>query len=421
MKSSLVTFADLANQRLTFSQNNPIEKIILELIDTPWLQRLRHIQQTANTSLVYMFSEHSRFGHTLGVTYSIRSILNQLRLNYPEKVTELELPISIAAIIHDIGHLAPGSHAAFQCWFPKSEDIHEQLAVKIFNESPEFNSILGGLSSTLKSDVGRIILEDASLPLWTWQILSGPGWNADRGNWCIIDSILAGVDYGKYNFPAIIDSLVITPEGELAFFENRLDAMVHFVVSRQAMYRQVYHHRVLMGVDKLTQAIVRRAREYQAELTFIDETMAAVLATENPESLSLESIYNMVEPWWGYHLRRWCKAKDPILADLSNRLVNRRLFKTVRINSFSEQEELEEQINKELESLGLDPNYYLFKIASKDTFKRERQHTPKVLRETGEVVSLWEVDPIFSILEKGNKAEWFVLPAEVKLKLDRVR
>jgi uncharacterized protein len=419
--SELVTFADLANQRLSFSRKNPIEKAILELIDTPWLQRLRHIQQTANTSLVYMFSEHSRFGHTLGVTYSVRTILNQLRSYYPDKVAELEAPISIAALIHDIGHLAPGSHAAFQCWFPNSADIHEKLAVKIFRSSPDFAQILEKFPNDCLSLVEKIILEDAVLPAWSWQILSGPGWNADRGNWCIIDSILAGVDYGKYNFPAIVDSIIITKDNELAFFENRLDAMVHFAVSRQAMYRQVYHHRVLLGVDKLTQALVKRARATRLKLPFLDETMATVLNAKEPDELTSDTIFNMVEPWWGYHLRRWQEAEDKILADLASRLVNRNLFKTVRVADSDDLQKMEALARKELEKLGLDPSYYLFIIESKETFKKDQQHSPKVLREDGDIVSLWDIDPIFKMLERADKARWLVIPAEVKIKLGRSR
>ena len=53
-----ITFADVVHQSVSFSKNDPAEALLLNLIDTPWFQRLRDISQTANTRLVYMFSEH---------------------------------------------------------------------------------------------------------------------------------------------------------------------------------------------------------------------------------------------------------------------------------------------------------------------------------------------------------------------------
>ena len=74
-----------------------------------------------------------------------------------------------------------------------------------------------------------------------------------------MDSVLAGVSYGKYNIPALVDSILITNDKQLALMENRLDAMLHFMVSRHAMYRQIYQHRVLLAADMLNKAVVQRA------------------------------------------------------------------------------------------------------------------------------------------------------------------
>jgi uncharacterized protein len=218
------TFADLVNQNLSFDSSIIEEKIILELIDNPWVQRLRDIRQTAHTNLVYMFSEHSRFGHSLGVAYLTRMVLNHLKKIHPNKVAEYELAVGTAALIHDIGHLAPGSHAAFKCWFPNSKDIHEQIALKIVREDTNFRHCLESYSELLPFQVSAILNESSTLPPWCHQIISGSGWNSDRGNWCIVDSILAGVDYGKYNIPAIVESLSLTEGGELVFFE-KIDLM----------------------------------------------------------------------------------------------------------------------------------------------------------------------------------------------------
>jgi HD superfamily phosphohydrolase len=71
-KSKTVNFADVAHGTLIFDKANSWDALILKLVDTAWVQRLRRISQTGNTKLVYMFAEHSRFGHSLGVAYLMK-------------------------------------------------------------------------------------------------------------------------------------------------------------------------------------------------------------------------------------------------------------------------------------------------------------------------------------------------------------
>jgi HD superfamily phosphohydrolase len=278
---SEITFADVVHQSVSFSKNDPAERLILELLDTRWFQRLRDISQTANTRLVYMFSEHSRFGHCLGVAYLAKLALSKLSKRSPKDVETYRSAILVAALLHDIGHLAPGSHTAFKTWFPDQPDCHEELAETVITQDPEISSLLTSFAPTLSQTVLSILDESEAVPAWTWQIISGGGWNVDRGNWSTVDSVLAGVSYGKYNIPALVDSILITHDKRLALMENRLDAMLHFMVSRHAMYRQIYQHRVLLAADMLNKAVVQRARDLGNDLEFADDIMWAALNAKN--------------------------------------------------------------------------------------------------------------------------------------------
>lgn len=103
-----ISFADVVYQSITFSSEDPAQALVLELLDTPWVQRLREVSQTANTKLVYMFAEHSRFGHSLGVAYAACDLMQKLAREYPSKVELYSEAVAAAALLHDIGHLAPG-------------------------------------------------------------------------------------------------------------------------------------------------------------------------------------------------------------------------------------------------------------------------------------------------------------------------
>lgn len=419
-----ITFADVVHQSISFSPDDPDERLVLSLIDTAWFQRLRDISQTANTRLVYMFSEHSRFGHCLGVAYLAKLVLSKLAVHHAKEVAQYRPAILVAALVHDVGHLAPGSHTAFKTWFPGQPDSHEALAERVITGDPHISALCAAHSPALLSQVISILSEAGDVPPWTWQLISGGGWNVDRGNWSAVDSIMAGVSYGKYNIPALADSIVITADGQLALMENRLDAMMHFAVSRHAMYRQVYQHRVLLAADTLNRAVVDRARVLGASAIFADETMRVALAAGSVEDLTLDAIFAMRESWWRYHLSRWAQSDDDILRDLSQRILHRRLFKTIRTETEGHRAELRKQAIAALAHLHLDPRYYLHDLSTADVHAGDSKQSMLVQLDNGRVITLAEADPLFTAMSSESRLSqrsWLAMPMEAKALVGRVR
>ena len=419
-----ITFADVVHQSVSLSQNDPTERLILSLVDTRWFQRLRDISQTANTRLVYMFSEHSRFGHSLGVAYLAKLVLEKLARRFPNDVEQYKAPIMVAALLHDIGHLAPGSHTAFKAWFPGQPDSHEEIAEVVVDGDPEISGLLDAFSPKLRPTVLSILSESDTVPAWTWQIISGGGWNVDRGNWSTVDSVLAGVSYGKYNIPALVDSIVLTEDKHLALMENRLDAMMHFLVSRHAMYRQIYQHRVLLAADMINKAVVQRARDLGDAIPFADAAMRSALAAKQVTDLTLENIFLMRESWWRYHLSCWVTGGDSILRDLSDRLLHRRLFKTIRCPSNASMEVLTKEARQALDKLGLDPRYYLHEISAGDVHSGDTRQSMLVQLDDGRVITLSEADPMFKAVvsdDRLSRRSWIAVPKEVKVALGHAR
>lgn len=419
-----ISFADIVNQSIVFSAADPVERVLLELIDTPWFQRLRDVSQTADTRLVYMYSEHSRFGHSLGAAYLAKLLMQRLSQRAPQAVAHFLPAVLVAALLHDVGHLAPGSHAAFRAWFPGQPDSHEALTLRIIGEDPRIQRILGSFSDALCATVCSILEERNDVPAWTWQAISGGGWNVDRGNWCIVDSLMAGVSYGKYNIPALTDAMVITQDGTLAISENRLDAMMHFAVSRHAMYRQLYQHRVILAIDTLNTSVVQRARDLGKDLSFADESMQAALQAQYTSALSLDNVFWMRESWWRYHLARWAISKDSVLSDLSDRLLHRRLLKTVRISESDEAQGIWQQAQLAVTKAGFDPRYYLHRISTSDTHISDRHQSMLVVMDDGSLKYLPQADPLFQTLiqqtAESNRV-WYAMPLEAKELLGRKR
>ena len=420
---SNVTFADVVHPSLSFSRQVEAEALVLELIDNRWVQRLREVVQTANARLLYMFSEHSRFGHSLGVAYLANQLLRKLEIENPQQVKPYRLAVGAAALLHDIGHLSPGSHAAVKVWFPGSTDAHEALAVRIVSEDSELHELLEKYRPGLAAETRAILSESAEVPAWTWEIISGGGWNADRGNWCIADSVMAGVNYGKYNIPALTESIVLSPGGHLAVKENRLDALMHFAVSRHAMYSQIYQHRVLLAADALSAAIAKRARELGAKLGFADETMKQALQAESALDLDLGAVFWMRESWWRYHVLRWSNNGDAILSDLCRRLINRRLFKTVKLPAGGS-EEILSRARTAVEQAGFDARYYLHQISAADVHAGDQEHSMAVLLDDGTLRPAAEIAPLLKALFEEDRLPrnaWLAMPEEAKLIIGRAR
>ncbi len=417
---SKISFADVVHQTMYFSKNIESEAIVLDLVDTNWFQRLRDIAQTGNTKLVYMFSEHSRFGHSLGVAYLACHLMNQLA-QYSEKeakeIEEYRTAVSAAALLHDIGHIAPGSHTAYKTWYPGAPDCHEEVSIKIIQEDPQIQAVLNKYGKDLSDKVCKILSESEDIPPWTWEVISGGGWNVDRGNWCIVDSVMAGVTYGRYNIPALIESMVITSDGHIALRENRLDAMVHFAIARHSMYRQVYHHRVLLSSETLNKAIVDRARHLGKDLKFTDQYSRQVLNSKNSLELPLDTIFAMRESWWNYHVLMWSKEEDTILRDLSDRLINRNLLKTIRIPKGEDSKQLFARARQAVSDAGFDPTYYLHHITTEDVHAGDLKSSMQVLLDDGRKESLGKCEPLWDYLTReSGQAEkaWLVLPEEAK-------
>ena len=421
---SSVAFADVVHQTIYFSKEIPAEKLVLELVDTAWFQRLRDIAQTGNTNLVYMFSEHSRFGHSLGVAYLACHLMSRLTLTSPEQIELYRPAVAAAALLHDIGHIAPGSHTAYKTWYPQKPDCHEDISIKIIREDPEIQAILKKYGPNVVDTVCKILEESPEVPAWTWEIISGGGWNVDRGNWCIVESVMAGVTYGRYNIPALLESMVLTDDGHLALQENRLDAMVHFAIARHSMYRQIYHHRVLLSSETLNRAVVDRVRDLGTEANIGDPFVRQVIASDTSMDLPLSTIFAMREPWWRYHIFMWSMHPDKILRDLAGRLLNRRLLKTVKIAKGENFDGIWEEAKQAVIKAGFDPKYYLHKIGTEDVHAGDARSPMKVLMDDGRKESLAKVEPLWDHLtrEAGQSGRrWIALPAEAKVIMGRNR
>ena len=83
--------------------------VLMDIVDHPLMQRLRHIKQVGLASIVFPGAQHTRFQHSLGAYW----LMSEAILSLEQKGififdSEAEA-IKAAILMHDIGH-GPFSH-----------------------------------------------------------------------------------------------------------------------------------------------------------------------------------------------------------------------------------------------------------------------------------------------------------------------
>ena len=129
-------------------------QLILDLIDSKEVQRLRRIKQLGTTQYTFHGAEHSRFAHSLGVYELARKICDRFVRNYPEEWDDSERLVTLcAALLHDIGH-GPFSHTFEKIFNTDHEELTTQI---ILDEESEVNQILRRVSPSFPNEVASVI------------------------------------------------------------------------------------------------------------------------------------------------------------------------------------------------------------------------------------------------------------------------
>ena len=306
------------------------DRPIAELLDTLAMQRLRRIKQMGFAWLVYSGAEHSRFGHALGAFHIAQRVTRQLKLD--ERVSR---HVKIAALLHDVGH-GPFSHAWEHVF---SGHDHERWGSRIVLEDPELRGRLEelepGLPETLHAFWGKGYSPHFARKLVSSQL------DVDRLDYLLRDGHYSGAGYATYDLDWIIHAIqtanvrdgAADPMDLVVDYRRGMYAVEQYLFARSYMYAQVYHHKTVRAAEHMfIKALERFAQLAKANAEPDNLPIASAMARGGQvgvdEYLRLHdvSIQTALDRWAGLD---GPAAKDPVLADLANRLVRRRLFKTL--------------------------------------------------------------------------------------------
>ncbi len=336
-------------------------RLLLALIDTPEVQRTRHVRQLGMANLVFHGAEHSRFGHSLGAMHVARAILD--RISGHAGLSEVDrLTVLAAALLHDIGH-GPFSHG--------SETLfgmpHEQWTVRIIlDPDTGVHRVLAALDPTLPDRVAELVM-GRGRPRFLARIVSGQ-LDCDRLDYILRDGWALGVDV-KYDLARILGLLSVDlMEDRLVVDARGHDAVEAYLIARHHLYRNVYHHKTTRAAGAMFAALFRRAAFLVQNGWLSPPTspgLAKVLAGEVPEVAHYLGLDDHVV-WAEIH--RWAEDRDPILSELAGGLLTRRLYKGVPVGLHDVQARRarKARVRDLIRAEGLDPAYHLLEDLARD-------------------------------------------------------
>jgi hypothetical protein len=303
--------------RITLSRAGEIAEA--DVIDNPWVQRLKRIHQLQSSWWVFPTAEHSRFAHSLGAMHLAGQLARQVYPTLAEvepgtpSLPLVEETLRLAGLLHDLGH-GPFGHFCDEEYFqPEFGLDHEQISqYLIVNE-------LGGLIAELRRSpsgpfaageavdpwyvaflvraeegaaaAGAAARDTGPIPRWVrllHRALSGAV-TVDNLDYVRRDAYMCGVALGPVDVDRLIYYTFCTADG-LTFHKRALSALRAFLNARFYMYENVYFHRVGHAIDLHLHEIFR-------------PTMRLVLPASPLESLAAYrrlsewSLFATVEAW----------------------------------------------------------------------------------------------------------------------------
>ncbi len=259
-----------------------------DVIDSPFVQRLRRIHQLAGAYLVYPGAVHTRFDHVIGAMHVAGQIAEALSLRTELKPDQIQ-EIRFAALLHDVGH-GPFSHMFEEVLADKTTTTHEDISQRIV-VGTSISDMLSRHGFSPKKMSAFAVGKQASKPPFMNEIIAG-GLSADIMDYLLRDSYFTGVEYGKVDVQRVIDSLRVTDK-HLALDNAGLYAFEAMLLARYEMFKSVYFHRTVRAAELMLVNSMKLADEalrltdlsdIDVYLEMTDERILHDLVTLDPES-----------------------------------------------------------------------------------------------------------------------------------------
>lgn len=388
--------------------------LIFDLIEHPYLQRLRYIKQVSMTHMVYPGALHTRFQHVIGAMHLMQLAIDTLRSKDVLISVEEEEAVLIAILLHDIGH-GPFSHSLEHSLIEGVS--HEMISALLMdNLNREFEG---------KLSLAIVIFNDKYPRKFFHQLVSGQ-LDTDRMDYLNRDSFFTGVSEGVISFDRIIKMLMVKND-ELVVEAKGIYSVEKFLIARRLMYWQVYLHKTVIAAEQMLIKILTRARclcqegqKLEASPAFshflYSNIEAAVFVND---SIHLDLFTKLDDTDILSAIKAWELHDDSILSMLCRRLLRRDLFSTEMRSTSFDTTEIEAIKNKAKEYFHLtdeEVDYVVYYQEVQNSAYNAEKEPIKILNNRGELLEIAEASDLSNLEALSRRVVKYALtyPKELR-------
>jgi HD superfamily phosphohydrolase len=291
------------------------EKTEKDLIDSPWVQRLRRIYQLQSARWVYPAAEHTRFQHSLGTMHIAGEFSRHLYPSLKEICPDVPSPncveelLRVAGLLHDVGH-GPYGHFFDDHFLDGHGLTHEDMGRLVIVRK------LGRVISRIRRSPSGPFKEgealdpaavaylikmpdgcDEAMPRWLQLLrpLFSGIYTVDNLDYVQRDAFMTGFSLDIVDITRLRFYTFFTKDG-LTLHQAGVSALSRFLNARLNLYTNVYFHRTTRALDLHLQEIFR-------------DTMGRLLPVNPAEALE---DYLHCDEWRLFsEVREWPSSADP--------------------------------------------------------------------------------------------------------------
>lgn len=304
-----------------------------QLIDHPWVQRMRHIHQLQTAWWVFPSAEHTRFQHVVGAMHLGSRAAEQLYQSLSETCPNvpsrgyIESLLRLSGLLHDVGH-GPFGHFFDKHFLADYKLTHETLGqyiivhhlgdlIRKIRRNP--NGRLAEHEQLDPKQIAWLITrptdkDDLQVPQWLKflrSLLSGI-YTIDNMDFVLRDAYMSGFSIKSFDLDRLLHYTFFSPKG-LTIHDRGIEALVRFMGVRADLFRSIYFHRTVRSIDLMLEDLFRVSKKF--------------LFPGNPLD-HLDEYLHFTESTLLVDVSRWSRSSDPELkavGDKWNGLLQRKV------------------------------------------------------------------------------------------------